>query len=321
MSPRGFMRVQAVLAVLAFLPLAFSPPRLGLWALAGGIATAATVLFSLYRVKLGSRERSPDRVKDDHEVARQVTLILSAVALATGISFWLDKPDLWHEPRLSVGAVALAAFWTAIYVSSLFDWYYVRARRDGVVVPPPCKSSDVNWTYVTRAWWTNRYLVVLACYLAGISAVVAFSLAALGDTGDSNAAVGSVVVAAVVAATTMIRLFYGNLASVGTVATSCVLSPPDIVLGDRAVGSEAFVGGYVWNIALEAIEFVLLDSQGQPRVKRGKPATKRHSLEEVLKAGELETLPYEGCASTCLHVNVDCQWMEPKADSLKGPAH
>lgn len=316
MNPRGFMRAQVSMVVLTSCLLAFSPARLGLWLLAAAIGAAALVLAGAYRHKLANAERADDRVSGDREVVRQVALIILAAVLACAVALIWGKPTLWQEPRLSVGAVAFACFWGAVYIASLFDWYYIRSRRDGVVVPPPCKPGQVNWTNVTRAWWTNRCLVVLVCYLAGICSVVAFGLAALGDTGDSKPAVGSVVVATVVAATTVIKLFYGNLGAVGAAISSCVLSPPDIALGDRLTGPDGFVAGYVWNIALEGITIVLLDPDGKPRMKGETPATRRYPLAQVLGNTELETQPYGGCASTCLHVNPECQWIGEKAGSL-----
>jgi hypothetical protein len=312
MNPRGFMRPQAGLLVLTSLPLAFTPAWPELCVLIGTVVIAAVALAASYYLRLGGAERSPVRLADDREVARQVVLIWVVAAAGTCASLLLDEPALWQESRLSVGAVAFAVFWAAVYIASLFDWYYVRAWRDGVVVPPPCKPSDVNWTKVTRAWWANRCLVVIVCYLAAICSVVALGLSGLGDTGDSKAAVASTVVAAVVAATTLIRLFYGNLGAVGTAVSSCALSKPDIALGDRLVGPDGFIGGYVWSIGLEGITLVLLEQDGSPRMKGTNPVTRTYSLEQVLNNTELEVQPYGGCAIKCLHVNADCQWRDKK---------
>jgi hypothetical protein len=311
------MRLQAGLVVLTSAPLAFIPARLGLWIEIGALVFVAVVSGASYRSKLAGAERTDERLADDREVARQVALVVFAAAVFTGASLLLGTPALWREPRLSVGAVAFAAFWAGIYAASLFDWYYVRARRDGVVVPPPCKPSDVNWSNVTRAWWANRCLAVALCYAAGICASVAVGLSALGDTGDSKAAVASLVVAAMVAATTVIRIFYGNLAAVGTAVSSCALSPPDIALGDRLVGPPGFVGGYVWSIGLEGITVVLLEPDGRPRMKGKKPATRRYSLEQVLSNTEMETQPYVRCTGCCLGVNAECQWKDRKTPSTE----
>ncbi len=303
------MRVQTAVLIATTCLLAFTPGRLLIWVSIGILLVAAGTLHFTYRRKLAGRPRAKARIRCDREVVRQVAALSVAPAVCGLAATAHGGLLLWSSPRLTVGAAAFSCFWLAVYVSSLVDWYYVRPRRDGVVVPPPCRNcKGANWTSVTRGWWANRCLVVLVCYVAGVASAVSFGLAALGDTGDSRAAVGSLVVAGVVAATGAIRLFYGNLAAVGEAFTSCFISSPDIALGDILVGPPGFVGGYVRDIALEGITVVTLEADGRPRMKGEKPATKRHPLAGILNASELETRRFSGCEAGCSGVNEHCAY-------------
>jgi hypothetical protein len=316
MDPQGFMRIQAALLLVSCCLIVFTPGRITVWFAIGLLLLAAVSLAGAYRRKLGRRIRSPERRDCDREVSRQITLIVAASTVCALAGTIHGGLFLWDSSRLTSGAALFCAFWLAIYVSSLVDWYYVRSRRDGVVVPPPCRNAqDTDWTLVTRVWWANRCMVVLVCYVVGIASVVAFGLAALGNTGGSGATVGSLVVAGTVAATGAVRLFYGNLSAVGEAFTSCFFSRPDIVLGDKLVGPNGFVGGYVRDIALEGITVVLLDPENGPRMNNGKPRTKRHSLKTILSSSELETQPFEGCGSGCARVNEYCQWSHTQTET------
>jgi hypothetical protein len=321
MDPTGFMRIQVALLIVSSCLIAFTPGRVLVWFVVGFLLAISALLGGTYHRKLGHRIRPPKRLDSDREVSRQLVLTVAAPVICDLVTTIHGGLSLWASPELTVGAGSFCGFWLAVYVSSLIDWYYVRSRRDGIVVSPPCRDrGETNWLVVTRVWWANRCMVVLICYLVGITSVVAFGLAALGPTGGSGAAVGSLIVAGVVAATGAVRLFYGNLAAVGEAFTSCFFSPPDIVLGDKLVGSDGFVGGYVRDIALEGITVVPLEPGDRPRMNGDAPRTKRHRLKTILNSSVLETRQFEGCRSDCVHVNEYCEWnCAAEQDPSPGP--
>src|SRR3954452_4165708 len=294
-----------VIAVLVFSPLPW------LAAIVLGLLLATWCALNVAYARKLRVPRAPARASGDLLVAIQIAIVIVCPVIALVVRLAVGRP-LWTKPEVTVGVAAVAVFLWAAYASCLIDWYYVRPRRDGVITAPPCRTSgDAHWTTVTRMWYLHRCLVVVIGAIATVVATVAFGLAALGgDLGGDTAKFGSLLVAGAGAALALTRVFYGGLASVGDVLTSCCFGAPDIAIGERLVGPEPVVGGYVQEIGLEGMTVVLIDGNGIPvRNRDVRSRTKRHVLAYVLDKPEIQGIPFSPCTFVCQRANNDCHWV------------
>lgn len=221
MDPQGFMRFQMFMLVLAYGLLAFLTDPLPLCVMVGLLLAVALLFGVSYLVSLKKRRRHPKRVTCDTEVFIQIAIGVVAPFACLGVRSLFDLGPVTDSTNVMVALIAAAAFWWAVYVSSLIDWFYIRARRDGVVCEPPCRTSGAKqWRTVTRVWWANRCLVIAACYLTFIVFVVGLGLALYADVfggSTDSTAVAVALVPGIGGATAFVKLFYGGLSAVGEV--------------------------------------------------------------------------------------------------------
>lgn len=280
------------------------------WGLSGALFLSWLVLNHGYAKALRRRDRVWDRARGDRDVTIQV-LVVAVSGSSVAVDVVASNVRLLESDRLAVGVTALAVFWLSVYISSLVDWYFIRARRDGAVGLPPCRSSgEVGWIRVTRIWYAHRALSVFGCLVSAVVAWTAFGLEAV-DPPDARATpLFALVVTGAVAGIGLVRLFFGHLRSIAAAVASCWLSPPDIALGDRLVGPEAFRGGFVRDVALDQITVTLLDENGRPLFGPDDRARiKRHDLVGVLENSEVAGEAMSGCGrGPCLSFNEHCHW-------------
>lgn len=271
----------------------------------------ALLLNHLYARVLGDRPRTTRRSEGDRAIARQLAVsyvvpsLIAAGLIITGEGL-----------RPTVGVITTAdiqVFLTVISLtllswlaSSHMDWYYIRPRIDGVVVPPPCQTSrDTMWKGVTRKWYLHR----------AIASVV---------TG------GAVIAVALVVATTLGEQWPKALAEVGGFAAIFALgafflrgewqnlSPtiqgirePLYWLGDdlRYETDKWKVRGFVLHVSIPLTKLVPLDlATGAPK-KKAAPVTESASL---LAEVRLQSTPFVGCnsAAECKALNPECAYRD-----------
>jgi hypothetical protein len=134
---------------------------------AAGLLFAWWLAWNLhYARSLASRGRSPRRVTGDRRVSLQVTVVL-LVTLACALTAGLVPIDYLGTPASPLACAAVVVL-LLVYGSSVFDWYYIRPRLDGVVIHPPCQTSgDPVWIGVTQKWFANRSICDILCSAGG----------------------------------------------------------------------------------------------------------------------------------------------------------
>jgi hypothetical protein len=165
MSPIPYVRGQLVALGLLLVAAAL----LGASIVALGCATvasaAAALLAGRYRHDLAAMGASvpPHRSRLDTLVSNDAW-----AALAPGLLLSLSSLALGFEPsgaaaataRVAVSYLTIAA--TAIYVSSLVDWYVILPRISGQLGARPCRSTEPefpfphSWKQVTQWWYVHR---------------------------------------------------------------------------------------------------------------------------------------------------------------------
>lgn len=81
-------------------------------------------------------------------------------------------------------ACALAMMLAAVTGSSMVDWFYIRAFRDGVVREPPCMSADdARWAALTKTWLIHRLVAEAAFVLFFALTGVALVLEGVSEAG------------------------------------------------------------------------------------------------------------------------------------------
>jgi hypothetical protein len=305
MNPRGAVRGQSGVLAIVGATSCLSP----LWpmnlALAGLLVSGWASLNFFYSKHLGDRPRRPARVEGDLEVARQVALVTTGCLLATAAS--VADIRLTESQQVAIGLLCAMTFFEAMYLSSLFDWYYIRPRRDGVWAKPPCQTSmESRWDTATRHWYRHRCVAAFVCYLAASTGVGFFALAVIGRDGfPSSMMVGSTFVASATLAGALMGRFYGSLAEVGSVFASCSISPPDHALGQRLVRVGETGGSFVRDVAVEGVVCVPLTASQTP----SGDGLLRLRVADVQGNHELRRTAFTGCRFTCSRVNSECEWI------------
>jgi|ERR1035438_3781222 hypothetical protein len=161
---------------------------LGIWPL--GIALAVCVLFAglallhSYRQWMRHTSTPPHRAPLDALVRRQwaisggVCLVAAVVVGAADIhTFGINTPLRVLQAVASAAGIALSA----VFISSLVDWYWILPRVGGLGDhAAPCESPGERWKYPTAIWLLHRGLAT-ALVVASIAAVPFFLAATLGD--------------------------------------------------------------------------------------------------------------------------------------------
>jgi len=184
----GWTKFQALLVAAALLLLSLigdNRTSVVVIAAAGAGALIWLLLNVHYALALGGRGRSGRRAKGDRRASYSSAIALPAplifAMLAVGHERLHVAPSALHDSSIRAVAVCAAAIaLEIIFLSSLVDWYWIRAWRDGVVVDPPCCRKDrEEWVTVTRIWLHHRWIAAGATALAfwGLVGLLWFELA------------------------------------------------------------------------------------------------------------------------------------------------
>lgn len=309
MNPPRAVRGQAIALAAGSILGALTDLWLNTLGLIALMLVEALALNAWYSHSLHERCRRKERVEDDAEIARQVVLLLLVAAAAVAAGRIWDAP-LTGSRYVAWSLQCVVVFCWAMYASSLIDWYAIRPRRDGVVCDPPCQSSgDRKWFSVTRWWYRHRCVTAAVCFLAAAAGVGFLLLALVGtSTAPSGLVTAGLFLGGVAVAERMMKLFYGSLAEIGFVFTSCVINPPDHALGQRLVSKDEGAGTFIRDVAPEAVVCIPLDANQRPIDPSSAINT---PVKEVVGKRELERKPYGGCQVHCWKVNEHCQWIDP----------
>jgi hypothetical protein len=181
MSPLPYVRGQVV--VLAILLATSAVLGASVVALSCA-ATASASIFALgtkYRHDLTVMGAStpPHRARLDAVVSGDAWAALAPASLLTALSFAFPvDPSTAGTARIAVGYLTIAA--TAVYISSLVDWYVILPRIGGQLGARPCRDDDPgfpyphSWKEVTRWWYIHRIVATLVFRF-----LVAWALAAV----------------------------------------------------------------------------------------------------------------------------------------------
>lgn len=307
MNPFGAMRGQAI----ALGAVGAASCLTALWPFQLGLAVLLVAVWGLlnrsYAQALGDLPRRTTRVDGDIEVVRQVALIFALWALAKAIS--VLGIQIADSQQVATALILAVAFFEAMYLSSTVDWYYVRPRRDGVVMEPPCRTSmQPVWDVVTRRWYRHRCVTTFVCYIAASAGVGFIALAIMGRGGSpTGLEVGAAFLASATFAGAIMARFYGSLSEVGAVFTSCSISPPDHAIGQRLLRNDESGGVFIRDVAIECVACVPLAVDQAP----SGDGLLRSRVSEVQGNHELRRTKFDGCRFGCSKVNADCEWIYP----------
>lgn len=183
MSPLPHVRRQ----IVALAALAVLGGILGGGAITGACALAALLWMALlrrrYRVDVGDAEAPPHRARLDRVVLGDgVAALVPALVVCVAALAHPLHPAHWLQVACSA-LVALSLGATAIYGSSLVDWYLILPRISGQLDYRPCRAGDEDerfrfpetWREVTRWWYIHRVAATVA-FRFSLSAAIAFVL-------------------------------------------------------------------------------------------------------------------------------------------------
>lgn len=165
MSPLPYVRGQViVLAALSLFSAILGASVIALSCAATGLASALA-LAARYHHDLAATNPSipPHRKRLDAVVSGDAWAALGPATLLTVVSlaFPIDPSAVAvHTARTAAGDLTIAA--TAVYISSLVDWYVIVPRISGQLGSRPCRAGSPQfpyphtWKEVTRWWYIHR---------------------------------------------------------------------------------------------------------------------------------------------------------------------
>jgi len=237
---------------------------LGIWPLAAALSACIVVsgsaLLHSYRRWMGTASPPVHRVALDHRVLYQWT-VSGCIGLATAATIGAVGV---HTPHVDAAIGTLQAVFsaaaiavTAVFISSLVDWYWILPRVGGLGDHlAPCEAPGELWKYPTAIWLLHRGMAT-ALVVASIAAVPFFLAATLGD--PATKAVLSVVGVAVGAG--MAALNQRGLASITNafnqpiyVGDTILVNQPGEGEGDPMVRRRA----YVVDISVQGLKYQYL---------------------------------------------------------------
>jgi hypothetical protein len=304
MNPRTDLWQAVASAATLALIIAFADPTVAI-CLAGAGTVVALALNAAYAHALGRRGRSVRRVLGDHLVAAHLALGLALPLLgAVAAAFLGGHPAtaLWGFRHAEVEALlsAAGALFLVIFLSSLIDWYYIRARIDGVVCAPPCRASKDEkgpWKRVTRRWYIHRGLATLAYILFALFVAVIVMIMLVREDPAAAGVIGGVSGLA-----GLLLIFAGPYRSELPSVAKWALSPAFVVGDDvQFEGIRKAKRGYVLHVAVPVVKLVPLDHSGRPT--DGPFIEPKNSQ---LAEAELEAKPTRACERGCAQLNPEC---------------
>ncbi len=291
----GFMWAESGCLVAAGAVAGFTPISAASIALGASLLMSWIVLDAGYVAARSGALRTQSRQRRDHHIALQCWLV-SASLVAIGIASQADHHLwVWHSTAQSVAFAAIATLAFLVYASSLFDWYYIRSRLDGVVCEPPCRSSrSSTWRIVTRLWFLQRTVAELLGLTVTVVALTAITL----TLSTARLRPGIIVIFAL-----------GFLFCLGLVARGAlhtlrfyVFAEPRYCVGDLLIGRRG-ERWYVLRITMRG----LFASEWDPGVSDWRaPIELSHArLQDECPARHA----FAGCGACC-KVNRQCEWAD-----------
>lgn len=163
---------------------------LGAGTITGALGLAALLWMAYlrhrYRQDVGSAAVPDHRARLDRVVAGDaIAALVPALVVSAALLIHPLHPTGWLEVARSA-LVALSLGATAIYGSSLVDWYLILPRISGQLGHRPCRAGSEDerfrlpetWREVTRWWYIHRVVATVA-FRFSLSASIAFVLVAI----------------------------------------------------------------------------------------------------------------------------------------------
>jgi hypothetical protein len=310
MEPRYSMKNYAVglgcvlasLSVLRFWPLALG--------LSTVIAASGLALAVSYRHWMRRRTPPPHRLRLDRIVVREwlgagslgfVSALVAA--FAGGHLVHLSAAVRVLQALVTGGAVAL----TAVFVSSLVDWYWILPRVGGLGDhEAPCQAPGERWKYPTAIWLLHRG-VATAIVVASIAAVPFYLAGILGS--PATKAILSVVGVAVGAG--MAALNQKGLSSVTNAFNQPFYVGDTILINQAPEGDGALVKrrrAYVVDVSVQGVKYQYLENDrylADGFDRKGHGPTEARS--EPYSIARLDGPLVAPCRLSCSRVNWYCR--------------
>jgi hypothetical protein len=282
--------------------------------LAGPALAAATGLNAAYARKLGRRGRPKRRIDGDRWVARFVAvglvlpLLLALVLVLAGYDADVRVWDFTVAETAAV-AIAAAALFTLILLSSLIDWYYIRPRIDGVIAAPPCRSSGPDtWKRPTRRWFIHRGLATIAYILFALTLALVVMIMLVREHPAVAGVIGGVGGIA-----SLLLIFAGDYRAQLPTVAKWALSPAYCLGDDLSYAGYRTGGrGFVLHVAVPVTKLVPLDEGGN-RTEVAFVERKNTDLAEA----ELIPRRTHACDGGCVKLNAQCVVGLPRRDARK----
>ena len=285
-----------------------------------------------YRQRLDKAEarrprKCPDAHLDDCEPPRHRArldkvvlsqwLASSAGGAVSAVGVWVAGGPPFHAgdlvQALTVGAsVAL----TAVFCSSLVDWYWILPRIGGIGGPAPCEDpGGEQWKYPTAIWLFHRGAAT-TLVVAVIAGVPIYLIAQAHDPG--TAAVLAAVAAALGGAVALIN-------TRGIAALTHAFNQPIYVgdtiyvdhPGERENDPRVRRRAYVVDVSIQGLKYKLLVGdkyEGPAFVRKGHGPVDRDDEVRAIEVDRPEGPAVAPCREGCSGVNWYCRCNEHAYD-------
>lgn len=320
MSPLPYVRAHAVvLATLLIASGILGASFLALLCAVSG-AVGATLLNMRYRHDVVVTEATipPHRNKLDDVVASDAIAAFGPATLLIVVSWVIGlnpSGDTAATARIAIGFLAIAA--TAIYLSSLVDWYVILPRVSGQLGARPCRGRDPrfpfphSWKEVTRWWYIHRIVATVAFRFL-LAAAIAAVLGQFIGVGEETKIIAGLVlgVFATYLSTLSSAVFQGAQPKLLVGETVLVrprprrqLWPPFTMVHPPDLRGRQ----YVIDVSLEGIHLVAAALWEQPELPEPKFVSEADRLPLVNHdSARLSPQEFSGCAHRCSGINWYC---------------
>ena len=320
MSPLPYVRAHAV--VLAALLIASGVLGASLLALLCAVSgsVVAALLHMRYQHDVAVTEATvpPHRNKLDDVVASDAIAAFGPATLLIVVSWVIGlnpSGDAAATARIAVGFLAIAA--TAIYLSSLVDWYVILPRVSGQLGARPCRDRDPrfpfphSWKEVTRWWYIHRIVATVAFRFLLAAAIAAVLGQFIGIGEETKIIAGLVLgVFATYISTLSSAVFQGAQPKLLVGETVLVrprprrqLWPPFTMVHPPDLRGRQ----YIIDVSLEGIHLTPAAPREQSELPEPKFVSKADRLPLVSHdSARLSPQEFSGCAHRCSGINWYC---------------
>jgi hypothetical protein len=287
---------------------------LRVWPLALALASvdllAGLALWLAYRRWTGTATTPKHRADLDRLVLGQWGLSAGlgmAVALGAGVTGLEVIASGTVVRVVQAFLVAGAAALSAVFISSLVDWYWILPRIGGLGDhEAPCEAPGERWKYPTAIWLLHRGLAT-ALVVAIIAAVPLYLAGILGST--STKTILSVVALAVGGG--MATLNQKGLASLTSAFNQPIFVGDTVLVNQPGEGEGAPVvrrRAYVVDVSVQGLKYQYLegdDYNGPPFERKGHgPVERSNEYQAITRTEGALAVP---CREYCKGVNWYCR--------------